>query len=179
MIPLNTGISGAFIFEAEKLQDERGFFARTWCRRDFEKYGLNPSIAQCSVSFNTARGTLRGMHYQAAPHPEAKLVRCTAGAIYDVIIDLREESPTYTRWYATELSAENHRMLYVPELVAHGFLTLKDNTEVAYQISEFYVPEVARGVRWNDPAFGIQWPLDVSVISARDAAYPDFVPSNR
>ena len=177
MIFTPLGLPGAFVIELEKLEDERGFFARTWSRREFESRGLNPRVEECSVSFCPSRGTLRGMHYQAAPHEEAKLVRCTAGAIYDVIIDLRPGSATYTRWEAVELTAANRRVLYVPEGFAHGFLTLADGTEVCYQISAAYTPEASRGVRWDDPAFGIRWPGPVSVIADRDASYPDFLVS--
>jgi dTDP-4-dehydrorhamnose 3,5-epimerase len=156
------------------LCDERGFFARSWCEREFREHGLNSELVQCSISFNKERGTLRGVHYQAAPNPEAKLVRCTRGSLYDVALDLRPDSSTYLKWTAAELSAENHRALYIPEGCAHGFLTLEDQTEVLYQMSEFYYPEAARGVRWNDPAFGIEWPGKVEVISERDRIYPDF-----
>jgi|SRR5215217_4304745 len=174
MIFTETKLQGAFVIEPERLEDERGFFARTWDREEFEAHGLNPHLAQCSISFNKWKGTLRGMHYQAAPHEEAKLVRCTRGAIYDVILDLRPSSPTYKRWVAVELKAKTHRMLYVPEGFAHGFQTLKDESEVFYQISEFYHPESGRGVRWDDPAFDIRWPEGRSVISHRDAGYPDY-----
>lgn len=162
------------MIEVERLTDERGFFARAWCQREFAEHGLNPRLVQCNISYNPRRGTLRGMHYQAVPHSEAKLVRCTRGAIYDVIVDLRSDSPSYLRHFGVDLTAEGREMLYVPEGVAHGFLTLEDETEVFYQMSEFYAPEAARGVRWNDPAFGIRWPIEVAVISPRDAAYPDF-----
>lgn len=169
-----TQLEGAYIVEPELREDERGFFARTWCQEEFEAQGLNPCIVQCSISFNRKRGTLRGMHFQAAPYAEAKLVRCTAGAVFDVIIDLRPQSPTYTEHVALVLSASNHTMLYVPEGFAHGFQTLEDNTEVAYQMSEFYAPESAHGVRWNDPTFGIAWPEDERIMSKRDKTYPDF-----
>ena len=169
-----TPLESAFILEVEPHEDERGFFARTFCREEFAARGLNPKIAQCSISFNERRGTLRGMHYQAAPFPEAKLVRCTAGAIYDVIVDLRPESLTYKQWFAAELTSANRRTLYVPENFAHGFQTLRDETEVLYQISEFYHPEVARGIRWNDAAFGFRWPLDERVMSERDQTFPDY-----
>lgn len=175
MIFTETKLKGAFILELEKLEDERGFFARTWCRREFAEHGLNPNLVQSSISFNHKSGTLRGMHYQIAPYEEAKLVECIAGAIYDVIIDLRYDSPTFTQWIAVELTAENHRTLYVPEKFAHGFQTLKNNTEVLYQISEFYAPEYARGIRWDDSTFGIQWPDATRIISPRDATYPDFI----
>jgi dTDP-4-dehydrorhamnose 3,5-epimerase len=169
-------LPGAFIIELQRLEDERGFFARTWCRREFQTHGLNSNLVQCSISFNKKKGTLRGMHYQAAPHAEAKLIRCTLGAIYDVIVDLRPDSPTFLQHIAVVLTAQNHTMLFVPEGFAHGLLTLEDDTEVFYQMSEFYEGDYARGVRWNDPAFGIQWPDDVpvNVISDRDRGYPDF-----
>jgi dTDP-4-dehydrorhamnose 3,5-epimerase len=170
-----TELSGAFIIEAERLEDERGFFARTWCQREFEAHGINAQLAQCNVSFNKKKGTLRGMHYQTAPHEEAKLVRCTMGAIFDVIIDLRRQSPTFKKWVAVELNERNRRMLYVPEGFAHGFQTLEDDTEVFYQMSEFYAPEHARGVKWNDPAFQIRWPEAEPVISPRDQQYADFI----
>lgn len=170
-----TALKGAFIIEPERIEDERGFFARTFCRREFEARGLNPDLVQCSISFNHQRATLRGMHYQSAPHAEAKLVRCTRGAIYDVIIDLRPQSPTFRRWVAVDISAENHLMVYVPEGFAHGFQTLQDETEVSYYISEFYSPERARGVRWNDPAFAIGWPIADPVISVRDQTHPEFI----
>lgn len=174
MIFTETELKGAFIIEIDPHEDERGFFARSWCENEFKEHGLNPRLAQCNISFNKKRGTLRGMHYQAEPYPEAKLVRCTMGAIYDVIIDLRKDSPTFKRWAAVELTAQNRRALYVPEGFAHGFQTLEDNTEVFYQMSEFYHPECARGVRWDDPAFGVEWRLPVSGSSLRDHLYPMF-----
>lgn len=174
MIFRETKLKGAYVIDIEPLQDERGFFARAWCRREFTDRGLNPAIAQCSISFNEKKGTLRGMHYQIRPHEEAKLVRCTRGSLYDVIADIREGSPTFREHVGVVLSAENRRMLYVPEGFAHGFLTLEDATEVTYQISEFYAPGHARGFRWDDPAFAIAWPSDVTVISDRDRSYPDF-----
>ena len=160
--------------ELQRLEDERGFFARAWCQQEFEAHGLNPRLVQCNISFNHKKGTLRGMHYQTAPFEEAKLVRCTNGTLYDVIIDLRPESPTYRQHFGVILTSEARNMLYIPEGFAHGFLTLADNTEIFYQMSEFYAPDYARGVRWNDPAFGINWPAPVTVISKRDASYPDF-----
>jgi dTDP-4-dehydrorhamnose 3,5-epimerase len=175
MIFTETKLKGTFVIDPEKLEDERGFFARTWCQREFADRGLNPCIAQCSISFNHKRGTLRGMHYQVAPHEEAKVVCCNRGAIYDVIVDLRPDSPTFIEWLAVELHAENRRMLYIPEGFAHGFQTLEDNTEIFYQISEFYAPEYARGLRWDDAAFGIQWPPADRTISVRDRTHPDFV----
>lgn len=174
MIFTETRITGAYRVEPERYADERGFFARTWCREEFKAHGLTAELAQCSVSYNHRKGTLRGMHYQAAPHAETKLVRCTQGAIYDVVLDLRPDSPTFRQWEAFELSAENRRALYLPEGCAHGFQTLTDGAEVFYQISAEYCPESARGVRWNDPVFAIRWPLPVSIISAKDTTYDDY-----
>ncbi|MEJ7615967.1 MAG: dTDP-4-dehydrorhamnose 3,5-epimerase [Pyrinomonadaceae bacterium] len=174
MIFQETKLKGAFIIELEEATDERGFFARTWCEREFAEHQLNTKLVQCNVSFNKKKGTLRGMHYQAAPHEEAKVVRCTAGAIYDVIVDLRPASSTFKQWMAVDLTAANRRLLYIPEGFAHGFQTIEDNTEVFYQMSEFYVPECARGVKWNDSAFGIRWPLEERIISVQDQRYPDF-----
>ncbi len=174
MIFTKTKFHEAFIIEPEPLEDERGFFARSFCEKEFEKHGLNPRIVQCSISFNKKKGTLRGIHYQVFPHQEAKLVSCIRGAIYDIIIDLRPDSPTFKHWLAVELTADNHRMLYVPEGVAHGFQTLVDNTEVLYQMFEFYYPECERGVRWNDPAIGIQWPFENCIVSPKDQQYSDF-----
>jgi len=159
----------------ERRTDQRGFFARTFCQQEFEAYGLNTQVVQCNVSFNKRTGTLRGMHYQAAPFAEAKLVRCTSGSIYDVIIDLRPASATFKQYFTVELSAENCRMLYIPEDFAHGFQTLQDDTEVFYQMAQRYSAEHARGVRWNDPAFGIEWPEGERIITDRDQNYPDFV----
>ena len=156
------------------MQDHRGFFARTWCQREFKEAGIAATFVQSNISYNIKKGTLRGLHYQDAPHGEAKLVHCTAGAIYDVIVDLRRDSGTFGQWVSAELTAENRTFLYIPEGLAHGFLTLEDNTEVSYQMSEFYMPHSARGVRWNDPAFGIHWPIEVAVISEKDSQYHDF-----
>ena len=174
MVFCDTKLPGVFEIRPEIKPDERGFFARTWCQEEFTVHGLNGKLVQCSLSFNKRKGTLRGLHYQTAPHAEAKLVRCTSGAIYDVALDLRPQSPMYKNWTAVVLSADQRNMLYVPEGCAHGFLTLKDESEVIYQISEFLHPESARGVRWNDPAFKIDWPEKVEVISERDRTYPDF-----
>jgi len=174
MIFQATKLPGVYAIDVERKADERGFFARSWCCDEFESNGLNPRLVQCSVSFNTLRGTLRGMHYQAPPYPETKLVRCTRGAIYDVVVDIRPNSPTFKQWVAVTLTAENRRTVYVPEGCAHGFLTLEDETEVLYQMSEFYHPESAMGVRWDDGAFAISWPGTVEVISERDRSYPDF-----
>jgi len=155
-------------------EDDRGFFARTFCRQEFEERGLNPRVVQCNVSFNKRKGSLRGMHFQTSPYAEAKLVRCTAGSIYDVIIDLRPSSPAFKKHLGVELSARNRKMLYIPEDFAHGFQTLEDDTEVFYQMSQYYSPEHSRGVRWDDPAFGISWPPGERIIIERDRTYPDF-----
>jgi dTDP-4-dehydrorhamnose 3,5-epimerase len=176
MIFIRPPLAGAYLIEPEPISDERGFFARTWCQSEFTEIGLNPNLMQCNISYNKVKGTLRGMHYQKTPHKEAKLVRCTQGAIYDVIIDLRSDSNTFTQWFGVELTAENRKAIYVPEGFTHGFLTLKDDTEVLYQMSEFFHAECAVGVRWNDPVFSIQWPVDVKVISERDQNYQDFKP---
>lgn len=171
---IETGLQGAVIVEIEKLQDQRGFFARTWCKREFEKYGLDATLVQANVSYNLRKGTLRGMHYQVEPYGETKLVRCTQGAICDVIIDLRPESPTYRKWVGVELTAENYRMLFVPQMFAHGFQTLVDDSVVTYQVGQFYTSGSERGIRYNDPAFGLRWPVEVSVISDKDKSWPDF-----
>jgi dTDP-4-dehydrorhamnose 3,5-epimerase len=173
MIFTETKLKGAYIIDLERHPDNRGFFARTWCLREFEQHGLNPRLVQCNISFNAKKGTLRGMHYQTKPSEEAKLVRCTMGSLYDVMIDIRPESPTFKQHVGVELTSDNRRMLYVPEGFAHGFLTLEDNTEVFYQMSEFYSADHSRGYRWDDPAFAIQWPADLRVISDRDRTYPD------
>jgi dTDP-4-dehydrorhamnose 3,5-epimerase len=169
-----TKLQGVFEIRLQPHLDERGVFARSWCQKEFEAHGLNPRLVQCNISFNARRGTLRGMHFQAEPNAEAKIVRCTRGAIYDVVVDLRLSSPTYKEWTTLVLTAMNREMMYVPEGCAHGFLTLEDESEVFYQMSEFYAPDAARGVRWNDPAFGIIWPDPVEVISLRDETYPWF-----
>ena len=175
VIFVKTKLAGVFIIEPDKFEDERGFLARTWSQREFAEHGLNPKLVKCNLSFNIRKGTLRGMHYQSAPFTQAKLVRCTAGAIYDVAIDLRPDSATFKKWAAVELSAENRRMFYIPEGCAHGFQTLAPATEPFYQMSDVYAPEHAGGVRWDDPAFGIEWPDDEHIIIARDRNYPDFV----
>lgn len=169
-----TELLGAFVITPEPHRDERGLFARIWCAREFEENGLDPRLAQCSLSFNPIKGTLRGLHYQVEPHAEAKCVRCTRGAIYDVILDLRATSPTFKQWRSFELTADNRLALYLPEGMAHGFQTLVPDTEVMYHMSEFYHPESARGVRWDDPAFGIAWPSDQRTMSDRDRLFPDF-----
>jgi dTDP-4-dehydrorhamnose 3,5-epimerase len=175
MIFTETTLKGAFLIEPERRRDERGFFARTWCQSEFAAAGLQTDWVQCNISFNKERGTLRGMHYQAPPYEEAKLVRCTMGAVYDVIIDLRTDSPTYRQWLAAELTSDNRLMLFIPKGFAHGFQTLTDEAEVFYQMSQFYVPEYARGVRWDDPAFKISWPAEKCIISEQDRNFPDFL----
>ena len=175
---VETTLRGAYIIELEKHTDERGFFARSWDTQEFARKGLDPKIVQCSVSLNEKRGTLRGMHYQSAPFQEAKIVRCTRGTIYDVIIDIRHGSETFMQWTAAELTEDNHRMLYVPKGFAHGFQTLVDHSEVFYQISETYSPGSARGIRWNDPQFKITWPDAVRTMSVKDSECPDFDPTN-
>jgi len=169
-----TLFGGAYIIEPEKMRDDRGFFARSYCGEDFAAHGLEPLREQCNISYTIRTGTVRGMHYQEPPHAEAKLVRCTRGAMFDVIIDLRPASPTYCQWLVSSLTAANYRMLYVPRGFAHGFQTLEDHTEVFYQMSHPYSGQGASGVRWNDPLFPIPWPLPVTSISERDQSYPDF-----
>jgi dTDP-4-dehydrorhamnose 3,5-epimerase len=174
MIFHRTKLQGVFEINLDTKPDERGFFARSWCKNEFESNGLNPTLVQCNISLNTRKGTLRGMHYQVSPHAEAKLVRCTHGAIYDVVLDLRPQSPTFKEWIGVVLTAVNRHMIYVPEGCGHGFLTLEDESEVFYQMSEFYNAESARGVRWDDPAFQISWPTEVKLLSERDRTYPNF-----
>jgi len=174
MIFRESRLRGVYELEVERIEDERGFFARSFCRDEFTQHGLETRIAQSSISYSSRMGTLRGMHYQVEPRQECKLVRCTSGSIHDVVIDLRPGSPTYREHVGIRLTRENRRMIYVPAGFAHGFITLQDDTEVHYQISEFYSPEHSRGVRWNDPAFGIEWPERVVVISERDRNFPDF-----
>jgi dTDP-4-dehydrorhamnose 3,5-epimerase len=172
IVPLS--LAGAYVVEVDPSHDERGFFARTFCAEEFARRGLASTFVQAGVAFNRSRATLRGMHFQLSPHAEVKLVRCIAGSVFDVIIDLRPDSPTHREWLSIELSAENRRTLYVPEGFAHGYITLTDGAELQYQMSVPHHAPSARGVRWNDDAFGIAWPLDPVVISPRDAAYPDF-----
>ncbi len=170
-------LPGAFLIELDRIEDERGFFARTFCRDEFAEHGLATEIVQANTAFNRRKGTLRGMHFQAAPHEEAKLVRCTRGAVYDVIVDLRRDSPTFTRWVSVELTVENDTMLYVPEGFAHGYQTLEDETETSYLMSRRYEPSAGRGVRWDDPAFGIEWPDEGDrTMNERDRTWPDFSP---
>ncbi len=174
MIFEETKLRGAYLIKLQELADDRGFFARSWCQREFEQRGLVAHVVQANLSFNRKKGTLRGMHYQLAPYEETKLVRCTRGAIYDVIIDLRPRSATYRQWIGAELTDANRHMLFVPEGFAHGFQSLADNTEVSYQVSQFYTPGAEQGARYDDPAFGISWPLDVRMISDKDARWPDY-----
>ncbi len=170
---ITTRIPEVMVIEPELMTDERGFFGRSFCRREFKDHGLETEVVQCNNSMNLRKGTLRGMHYQAPPRAEAKLVRCIRGEMWDAVVDLREESPMYCRWFSVRLTAENQKMLYVPEGCAHGFVTLVDHTEVFYQMFEEYSPEHARGVRWNDPCFGIEWPVSEPILSDRDRNYPD------
>ena len=174
MIFSETKLKGAYVIELEKKEDERGFFARSWDKEEFEKHGLKSKILQCNVSFNKMKGTLRGMHYQRSPNKEAKLVRCTSGKIFDVIIDLRKNSETFKEWFSVELSQDNSKMIYVPESFAHGFQTLEDNSEVFYQISEEYMPKFSSGIKWNDKTFNIKWPLEPTFMSSKDKGYPNF-----
>jgi dTDP-4-dehydrorhamnose 3,5-epimerase len=167
-----TALAGVFLVDIEPLEDERGFFARTWCAREFAQHGLASGLVQCSISYNRSAGTLRGMHYQRAPHEEAKLVRCIRGRAWDVVADLRPDSPSCRQWTAVELSADNRRMVYIPAGVAHGFQTLMPDTELFYQMSSFYEPAAAAGVRWDDPMLGIRWPLRDAIVSDRDRALP-------
>ena len=169
-----TSIKGVFNIELDKLTDERGFFARAWCKYEFVERNLNSNLVQCNLSYNKKKGTLRGLHYQVPPYEEVKLVRCIKGAIYDVVVDLRSQSETYRQWMGIKLTEDNYKMLYIPESFGHGFLTLTDDTVLFYQVSEFHVPGAERGLRWNDPTFNIQWPLPVTVISEKDQNYADF-----
>jgi dTDP-4-dehydrorhamnose 3,5-epimerase len=166
-----TNLQGLFLIEPELIEDERGLFARSWSRKEFVEHGLNPQLMECDISFNRVKGTVRGMHFQLAPYEEAKLVRCTRGAIYDVAVDVRPDSPNRYCWTSLELTADNRRMLYIPEGFAHGFQTLEDATEIFYQISESYHPDAARGLRWDDPRLNIKWPLEVSLMSSRDREF--------
>jgi dTDP-4-dehydrorhamnose 3,5-epimerase len=172
MIFTETALPGAYVIDLERREDDRGFFARTWCQREFEARRLTGELKQANVSFNNVKGTLRGMHMQDPPHQETKLVRCTRGAIFDVIVDMRPDSPAFLKWIGVDLTEENYRSLYVPEGFAHGYQTLTDRAEVAYQVSAFYAPGAERGLRWDDPVIGIIWPLPVTVISDKDASHP-------
>ena len=175
MLFTETDLKGSFIIDIQKIEDERGYFGRAYCRKEFMDKGLMSEMVQTNVSFNKFKGTLRGFHYQIAPHEEAKLVRCTRGSIYDVIIDLRPDSPTYMRWFGIELSEGNSKLLYVPEKFAHAFITLQDDTAVTYQVSQFYTPGAEAGIRWNDPSLDVRWPREPTVISDKDRRWPDFV----
>jgi dTDP-4-dehydrorhamnose 3,5-epimerase len=173
-----TEIADVFVVELEKREDDRGFFARGFCQREFEEHGMVSQVVQANISYNKYKGTLRGMHYQVSPYEETKFLRCTKGAVYDVIIDMRPESLSYMKWFGVELTDKNYKMLYVPRNFAHGFQTLEDETEVMYLVSEFYAPQSERGVRFDDPAFNIQWPLKVAQISEKDAAWPNYQVAN-
>ena len=173
MVFHETALPGTFVIELEKYEDERGFFARSWCVREFAAKGLDATLVQCNVSFNARKGTLRGLHYQVPPHAEVKLIRCTRGALYDVVVDLRKDSSTFLQWFGIELTAANHKMLYIPKRFAHGFQTLEDDTEIFYQMSAFYEPSSARGIRWDDPKLGISWPQDKRIISGKDQNCPN------
>src|SRR5688572_17796333 len=174
MVFTETKIKGAFVVDIKRIQDERGFFGRAFCQHEMKQHGLNEVVAQTNLSHNPTRGTLRGLHYQDAPHEESKLVRCTRGSLFDVLVDLRKGSPTYCQWFGITLTADSFTMLYVPEGCAHGFLTLEDNTDIMYQVSNFYAPGAEKGLLWNDPAFGIQWPMEPTIISDKDRNQPLF-----
>lgn len=180
MLFTQTKLKGAYIIDVKRLEDERGFFGRSYCQKEFEQYGLNTNVVQANVSHNKVKGTLRGMHMQLAPFEESKLVRCTQGAIYDVIVDMRKNSATYKEWIGVELTAQSFRMLFVPEGFAHGFITLEDNTDVTYQVTQFYTPGSEFGIRWNDPSINIKWPVKPVLISPKDEAHAllDEIPSN-
>ncbi len=174
MIFTETKLKGAFIIEIQKLEDERGFFGRAWCQKEFEAHGLNPNMCQINTSYTKKKGTIRGLHYQIDPYQEAKFIRCTRGRIFDIMIDLRPDSPTFMQWIGNELSSDGYKMVYVPENFAHGILSLEDNSEVYYPVTQFYTPGAERGIRWNDPAFDIKWPIEVEIVSEKDNSHPDF-----
>ena len=178
MIFTETALKGAYVIEIKKIEDDRGFFGRSWCANEMNDYNLNADIKQANVSLSLKKGTLRGMHYQNDPYQETKLVRCTRGAIFDVIIDLREDSPTYKHWIGVELTQDNYKMLYVPEDFAHGFVTLQDRSEVNYLVTQFYAPGAEAGIRWDDPQFNIKWPVEPVVISEKDISHPDYIPNS-
>jgi len=169
-----TPLAGAWVLEPEKMQDERGFFARAFCVKEMGEAGLETGVVQANVSFNHRKGTLRGLHFQKSPFEETKIVRCTRGAIFDVMVDLRPDSPTLGEWFGAELTEDNHRLLYIPKRFAHGFQTLRDDAEIMYMVTQFYTPSHASGLPWDDPAFGIRWPVTDPILSPRDAVYPDF-----
>jgi dTDP-4-dehydrorhamnose 3,5-epimerase len=174
MIFTETSLPGAYIIEIKKIGDERGFFGRSWCKHEMEEHGLNGNLAQINTSLSIQKGTLRGLHYQVAPYAEAKMIRCTRGSVFDVIVDIRPDSPTYLKWFSDILTEDNHKALYSPEGFAQGFITLEDNTEITYFTTQFYAPGCDWGVRYNDPQVGIQWPLKPEVISEKDLNWPDF-----
>ena len=174
MIFTETKLKGAWLIEIKKIEDDRGFFGRSWCREEFEAHGLNANICQMNTSLTLKKGTIRGMHYQVDPYQETKFIRCTRGSVYDVIVDLRPDSPTFLQWVGHELTADNYRMVYVPENFAHGLVSLEDNSEVYYPVTQFYTPGAERGMRWNDPAINIQWPVDIEIVSEKDGSHPDF-----
>jgi len=174
MIFTETSLNNAYVVELEKREDHRGFFARTWDKNEFQKHNLNSNLVQCNISFSKKRGTLRGMHYQQKPFEESKLIRCTKGKIFDVIIDLRKSSSTFKKWFGIELTEENYKMLYVPEGFAHGFQSLEDNSEIIYQVSEFYTPNSELGIHWNDPTFNIDWPIQEKIITDKDNSWKFF-----
>ena len=176
MIFTETKLKGAYLVEVKKIEDDRGFFGRAWCQREFEEAGLNGKICQINTSFSKHKGTIRGMHYQVDPYQETKFIRCTRGAIYDVIIDLRPKSPTFMEWVGHELSADNYKMVYVPENFAHGLITMEDDTEIYYPVTQFYTPGAERGFRFNDPAFKVDWPVDALHVSEKDMEHDDFNP---
>lgn len=175
MLFAETKLKGAFVIEIKKLEDNRGFFGRSWCANEMAEHGLKSDIKQVNNSLSLKKGTIRGMHYQNDPYQETKLVRCTKGAIFDVIIDLRPHSPTYKQWIGVELNADNRKMLYVPEDFAHGFITLEDNCEVNYLVTQFYTPGAESGIRWDDPAFGIEWPIQPTIVSEKDQTHPNYL----
>ncbi|MCD4681695.1 MAG: dTDP-4-dehydrorhamnose 3,5-epimerase [Bacteroidales bacterium] len=174
MIFTETKLKGAFVVEIKKLEDERGFFGRAWCQQEFEAHGIKTKICQINTSFTKKKGTIRGVHFQVDPYQEAKFIRCTKGRIFDVMVDLRPDSPTFLQWVGNELSEDNYKMAYVPENFAHGFVSLVDNCEVYYPVSQFYTPGAERGMRWNDPVINIKWPIDIINISDKDKSHPDF-----
>ncbi len=174
MIFIKTKLAGSYVIDLEPIEDERGFFVRSWDKKIFQELGLDSGLVQCSVSFNKTRGTLRGMHYQSPPYEESKLVRCTKGSIYDVIIDIRLKSNTFKQWFSIELTSDNYKMLFIPTGFAHGFQTLENNTEVFYQISNYYMPQYSKGIRWNDENFNINWPITDPIISKKDLSFPAF-----
>jgi dTDP-4-dehydrorhamnose 3,5-epimerase len=177
MIFTETKLKGAFVIEIKQLTDDRGFFGRSWCKREMDEHGLNGNVVQANTSFSKLKGTIRGFHFQEHPNEETKLIRCTKGAIYDVFIDLRKDSPTYMQWCGVELTEDNYKMVYIPENFAHAFLTLKDNTEVYYLVTNYFTPQAEGGIRYDDPSFNIPWPVPVMVVSDKDKSHPNFTPN--